>query len=322
MHGSLQDRECRLVIMVSTPHNAGPGKARQLAIGEFLDYLSGVRGVTSNTREAYGRDLDRWFHWLEEQGLEPGRCSMADVLTFVGSERERGLSGRSVARLLSVLRTYYGYLQLERGEEGDPTRDLQSPRVRRSLPSYLTLEEIEQLLAQPDTGTSRGLKDRTVLEVLYAGGLRVSELTGLQLRDLDRRGRLVTCRGKGGKERLVPIGSVAWEWILRYLERGRGVLLGNRQSDRFFVSARGCGLSRQGVWKMVAAHARDAGLGKRVGPHMLRHSFATHLLERGADLHSIQMLLGHSDIATTQIYTHVSRERLRTIYDRYHPRAR
>lgn len=300
----------------------GQDRSRLLAIGEFLDYLSGVRGVATNTREAYGRDLERFFVWLEQQGIVPLDCSMADLLQFVGSERERGLSARSVARLLSVLRTYYAYLQLERGTETDPTRDLESPRVRRPLPSYLTMDEVSVLLEQPDTDTLRGLKDRTMLEVLYAGGLRVSELTALRLMDLDRRGRLITCRGKGGKERLVPLGAAAWKWIQRYLGEGRDALLGQRQSDRLFVSARGRGMSRQGVWKMVATYARIAGLGKRVGPHMLRHSFATHLLERGADLHTVQMLLGHSDIATTQIYTHVSRERLRTVYDRYHPRAR
>ncbi len=294
-----------------------------LAIGEFLDYLSGVRGVSPNTREAYGRDLLRWFTWLDGRGLEAGGCSMTDLLQFVGEERERGLSGRSVARLLSVLRSYYGYLTLERGTENDPTRDMDSPRIRRPLPVYLSFEEVEQLLNQPDTTSPRGLKDRTILEVLYAAGLRVSELTGLRVRDLDHRGRLLTCRGKGGKERLGPVGTSAWKWIRRYLdEGGRGALLGGRQSDRLFVSTRGKGLSRQGVWKMVATQGRKAGLGKRVGPHMLRHSFATHLLERGADLHTVQVLLGHSDIATTQIYTHVSRERLRSVYDRYHPRAR
>lgn len=309
--------------MASLPHNTENHRARLLAVGEFLDYLSGVRGVSSNTREAYGRDLGRWFVWLAEQGLDPRDCSMADLLQFVGQERERGLSGRSVARLLSVLRTYYSYLLLERGAQSDPTRDLDSPRIRRRLPVYLSLEEVEQLLRQPDPTTPRGLKDRTILELFYAAGLRVSELTGLRVRDLDHRGRMITVRGKGGKERLVPVGSAAWKWIRRYLdEGGRGALLGSRHSDNLFVSARGTGLSRQGVWKMVAAQGRKAGLGKRVGPHTLRHSFATHLLERGADLHTVQLLLGHSDIATTQIYTHVSRERLRSVYDRYHPRAR
>jgi integrase/recombinase XerD len=309
--------------MTGNADNAGVDNARQLAIGEFLDYISGVRGVSPNTREAYGRDLGRWFHWLRQRGLNPAGCSMADLLEFVGLERERGISGRSVARLLSVLRTYYGYLQLERGEQSDPTRDFQAPRIRRPLPSYLSVEEVGMLLQQPDTGTARGTKDRAVLEVLYAAGLRVSELTDLRLRDLDRRGRLLTCRGKGGKERLVPVGTTAWEWLQHYLgSTGRGALLGQRNSDRVFVSARGSGLSRQGVWKMVAAYGALAGLGRKVGPHMLRHSYATHLLERGADLHSVQMLLGHSDIATTQIYTHVSRERLRAVYDQFHPRAR
>lgn len=307
--------------MKTTGNSAAAKRARRLAAGEFLDYLSGVRGVSANTREAYGRDLERWLQWLERRGMAPGGGSLADLLEFVGTERERGLSGRSVARLLSVLRSYYGYLQLEQGAEGDPTRDMESPRIRRPLPVYLALDEVEQLLAQPDTGTPRGVKDRAVLETLYAAGLRVSELTGLRPRDLDRRARLLTCRGKGGKERLVPVGAAAWTWIERYREEARPALLKGRAAERFFVSARGKGLTRQAVWKMVAACGARAGLGKRVGPHMLRHSFATHLLERGADLHSVQLLLGHSDISTTQIYTHVSRERLRKVYDRYHPRA-
>lgn len=307
--------------MMTRENSASERHARQLAAGEFLDYLSGVRGVSANTREAYGRDLERWLQWLQQRGIAPGGGSLADVLEFVGTERERGLSGRSVARLLSVLRSYYGYLQLEQGAEGDPTRDLDSPRIRRPLPSYLTMEEVEQLLDQPDTGTPRGVKDRAVLETLYAAGLRVSELTGLRVRDLDRRGRLLTCRGKGGKERLVPVGTAAWAWIERYGDEARPALLKGRRTEQFFVSARGRGLTRQAVWKMVAACGRKAGLGKKVGPHMLRHSFATHLLERGADLHSVQLLLGHSDIATTQIYTHVSGERLRAVYDRFHPRA-
>jgi len=309
-------------MVTQTKSDAGAGSVRRCAVGEFLDYLSGVRGASVNTREAYGRDLERWFLWLERAGLSAENCAMADLLQFVGEERERGLSARSVARLLSVLRSYYGYLQLERGAAGDPTRDMDSPKVRRPLPVYLTVGEVEQLLAVPDTGNPRGLKDRAVLEVLYGGGLRVSELTGLRLRDMDRRSRLVTCRGKGGKERLVPLGGKAWTWLERYLEQGRGSLLGERKSDRLFVSARGGSLTRQAVWKMVAQRAQEAGLGKRVGPHMLRHSFATHLLEGGADLHTVQLLLGHSDIATTQIYTHVSGERLRTVYDRFHPRAR
>lgn len=302
-------------------NSASERHARQLAAGEFLDYLSGVRGVSANTREAYGRDLERWLQWLQQRGIAPGGGSLADLLEFVGAERERGLSGRSVARLLSVLRSYYGYLQLEQGAEGDPTRDLESPRIRRPLPAYLAMDEVEQLLDRPDTATPRGVKDRAVLETLYAGGLRVSELTGLRSRDLDRRARLLTCRGKGGKERLVPVGSAAWAWIERYRDEARPALLKGRRCEHFFVSARGRGLTRQAVWKMVAACGRSAGLGKKVGPHMLRHSFATHLLERGADLHSVQLLLGHSDIATTQIYTHVSRERLRAVYDRFHPRA-
>ncbi len=232
--------------------------AHALAIGEFLDYLSGVRGVSPNTREAYGRDLLRWFTWLDGRGLEAGGCSMTDLLQFVGEERERGLSGRSVARLLSVLRSYYGYLTLERGTENDPTRDMDSPRIRRPLPVYLSFEEVEQLLNQPDTTSPRGLKDRTILEVLYAAGLRVSELVGLHLNSCNLMAGFLRVTGKGNKERLVPFGQTAREEIESYLEHCRPLILKGRRCNYLFVTG------RAGTGKTTFLHSLKKESSKRM----------------------------------------------------------
>jgi integrase/recombinase XerD len=234
-----------------------------------------------------------------------------------------GRSPRSVARAVACYRGFYRYLILDGRLKASPADDLRPPRAWKTLPRFLSVEEVDQLLAQPDVSTPRGLRDRALIELLYATGMRVSELIGLRPSDVNLDASYLTCTGKGEKQRIVPIGDEAAVWVRRYLRDGRAALLGRRSSPRLFVNARGggAGLTRVGFWKILKAYARQARLRTAVSPHLIRHSFATHLLERGADLRAIQMMLGHADLSTTQIYTHVLEQRMRTIYDRFHPRA-
>jgi integrase/recombinase XerD len=233
----------------------------------------------------------------------------------------RGLSPRSVARTVAAVRGFFRFLVLDRRLDHSPADDLRPPRAWPALPKFLSIEDVDALLAQPDVSTPAGLRDRAMIELLYATGLRVSELVGVRLADLHIDEHYLTCIGKGSKERLVPIGEQASDWIARYQSSARRALLKGRSSPRLFLNARGGSLSRVGCWKILKQHGRRAHLPRSLSPHVLRHSFATHLLERGADLRSIQLMLGHSDLSTTQIYTHVLEARLRTVYDRFHPRV-
>jgi len=247
-----------------------------------------------------------------------------DLVDFLASLYHQKLESRTVARHLVTLRNFFRFAQIQELVPEDPTLNLESPKIRRSLPDYLRLEEVEKLLTQPDDKTPIGLRDRAMLEVLYSSGLRVSELIGLRVMDLDRSVGCVRCIGKGDKERIVPIGKKATALVEKYLREARPKLLGKgaaANSQALFLNRRGGALSRVGVWKILSAYGRKAGLRVALTPHMLRHSFATHLLERGADLRSVQLMLGHSDISTTQIYTHVVEERLKQIYKAHHPRA-
>jgi integrase/recombinase XerD len=234
-----------------------------------------------------------------------------------------GRSPRSVARAVACYRGFYRFLVIDARLKASPADDLRPPRAWKSLPRYLSVEEVDRLLAQPDVSIPRGLRDRALIELLYATGMRVSELIGLRPGDVNLDASYLTCTGKGDKQRIVPIGDEAGRWVHRYVRDARGVLLGKRSSPRLFVNARGggLGLTRVGFWKILKGYARRAGLKASISPHTLRHSFATHLLERGADLRAIQMMLGHADLSTTQIYTHVLEQRLRAVYDRFHPRA-
>jgi integrase/recombinase XerD len=228
-----------------------------------------------------------------------------------------------VARAIACYRGFYRFLAIDGRIAADPADQLRSPRSWKTLPRHLSIEEVDRLLEQPDVSTPRGLRDRALIELLYATGLRVSELTALRPADVNLDASYLTCTGKGTKQRVVPMGDEAAAWVRRYLRDARPVLLGTRRSPRLFVNARGGGpgLTRVGFWKILKAYGRSAGVTTALSPHMLRHSFATHLLERGADLRAIQMMLGHADLSTTQIYTHVLQERMRTVYDRFHPRA-
>ena len=246
-----------------------------------------------------------------------------DLERFVRELMAEGRSPRSVAREVACVRGFYRFLVVNGRLPSSPAADLKPPRAWQVLPTYLSVEEVDALIAQPDVATPRGLRDRALIELLYATGLRVSELVGLRPADLNLEASFLTCTGKGDKQRLVPIGDEASRWVTRYLREGRTVLLGRRTSLRVFVNARGGGpgLTRVGFWKILKTYARQAGLKTRLSPHTLRHSFATHLLDRGADLRAIQMMLGHADLSTTQIYTHVLEHRMRAVYDSCHPRA-
>jgi len=245
----------------------------------------------------------------------------ADIAGFIGDLREHGLSARSVARAVHALRGFFRFCLREGKLQADPMENLRAPRAFTALPRYLTPAQVEGLLDAPDVTTPLGLRDRAILEVLYATGLRVSELVSLRPSDLDMEVGILTCFGKGRKERLVPLGAQARRWTARYLEEARPRWAGRRGAAELFLSNRGARLSRMGLWGIVRRHALTAGVASTLTPHVLRHSFATHLLERGADLRALQAMLGHADISTTQIYTHITRERLRRVYDQYHPRA-
>jgi len=290
-------------------------------VRDYLDHLRVERALSPHTLEAYGRDLQR----LEAHAARRRRSVVAlkqgDLAAFIAELRGQGLAPRSVARAVHAIHGLYRFAVREGRLAGDPMENLKAPRAFKALPRYLSAAQVEALLDAPDTASPLGLRDRAMLEVLYATGLRVSELIGLRAADLDMQVGIVTCFGKGGKERLVPLGEVARSWVRRYLTESRPLMAGPGASPVLFLSRTGGRLSRMGVWGIVRRHAVAAGVERTLTPHVLRHSFATHLLEGGADLRAVQVMLGHADISTTQIYTHVTRERLRQVYDRYHPRA-
>ena len=288
----------------------------------FLHYLAVEKGLARNTIEAYSRDLIAYLDFLEKEGI----CSIAEttkltVMAFILAQKKRGLSLRSITRSLVSLRGLYRYLSQEGYLEVNPLEDMELPKLTPALPHVLSVEEVETLLAQPDDSSPRGIRDGAMLELLYATGIRVSELVELPIRGLNMEVGFVTVRGKGGRERIVPIGEVAMERLRIYLGRARPAILKGRESPYLFLNARGRKLTRQGFWKILKAYALQAGITKRITPHTLRHSFATHLLERGADLRFVQAMLGHVDISTTQIYTHVNQEYLRRLHRQFHPRA-
>ena len=278
------------------------------------------RGLSPASVAAYGGDLERFGLFLAKERRTAETASRADLGRYLSTLRARGLSARSASRALSALRAFYGYAAAHLGFREDPTADLESPRLGLSLPKALGEGEVERLLAAPDASTPHGLRDRAMLELLYASGLRVSELVGLPRDAVDLASGILRVTGKGGKERLVPFGASAARWIARYLADARPAL-DTRRSPVLFLSSRGAAMTRQRFWQLLEGYGRAAGIRSRLTPHGLRHSFATHLLEHGADLRALQMMLGHADISTTQVYTHVSRSTLRRVYDQFHPRA-
>ncbi|MEW5900988.1 MAG: site-specific tyrosine recombinase XerD [Acidobacteriota bacterium] len=292
----------------------------EAALRLFLDYLSVEKGLSANTILSYGRDLNKFLLFLTKERMEWTRASEETLTRFIHHQSQAGLQARSLARLISALKSFYRFLLLDGLVKKDPATNLSSPKTWLNLPKFLTVDEADRLIRQPDERELYGLRDRAMLEVLYATGLRVSELIQLKPGDLNLEDGYVICRGKGGKERVVPLGRTAADLTRRYQEDIRPQLL-KGASEALFLSRLGEPFTRQGVWKLLRGYALKAGLEAKISPHVLRHSFATHMLERGADLRSVQLMLGHSQITTTQIYTHVSRDRLRQVYEKYHPRA-
>jgi integrase/recombinase XerD len=290
-------------------------------IRTYLNYLRVEKGLSQNTIRAYQRDIDKFAIFVRERKLTVSTVSRGDVVDFLGTLYRKGLDSRSVARHLVTIRGFFRFLLMEETISKDPAGDIESPKFRQSLPDFLSLEEVDKLLRQPDVSAVVGLRDKTMIELMYSTGLRVSELCGLRLADIQIDAGCIRCIGKGNKERIVPVGRQALAGVQDYMRKSRPDLLGSHSSPYLFLHTRGSKLSREAFWKMLSEYGRKAGLRKSLSPHMLRHSFATHLLDRGADLRSVQMMLGHSDISTTQIYTHVVEERLKQVYKAHHPRA-
>ena len=291
-------------------------------IERYLDAVWIEKGLSENTLASYRRDLQQFQSWLsKETGEDLTQATRASLQAYLGARLALGMSARSSARFLSCARGFFRYLLRERVIEADPTLDIDSPRLGRPLPKSLSEEEVERLLQAPDLDSALEFRDRTMLELLYACGLRVSELTSLTLSQLSVNQGVLRVFGKGSKERLVPMGEEALVWLTRYLAGPRAELLGGAPSDVVFPSKRGSQMTRQTFWYRIKLYARRAGIVRDLSPHTLRHAFATHLLNHGADLRVVQMLLGHSDLSTTQIYTHVAQQRLQTLHAQHHPRG-
>jgi integrase/recombinase XerD len=294
----------------------------EAALDLFLVHVRVEKGLAANTVEGYGHDLRRYLDQLAAAGVTDwSRVRRRDIQDHLAALLERGLSSRSQARALSAIRTFHKLLAAEKLTPSDPSDEIDSPRPERKLPQPLSPAECADLLAAPDARTAAGRRDRAMLELLYATGLRVSELVGLTLNDVDLETRVLKARGKGNKERLVPVGAPAAEAIRAYLGGARQQLLKGRRSPDLFVTPRGGRMTRHGFARLLDRHGRAARIGRTISPHKLRHAFATHLLAGGADLRAVQAMLGHADVATTQIYTHVDTTQARRLYDRFHPRA-
>ncbi len=291
-------------------------------LDSYLSYLSIEKGLSIHTLDAYARDIRALFDYLDTSGNhDPLEVRAEQIRLFLIAQHQQGKSSRSLARLVSSIRGFYRFLLREGALLNDPTASIESPKRKMSLPKDMTLDEVDALLAQPDPTSPLGIRDQALLDLMYATGLRVSELVNLNVNDVHLEVGYLAAYGKGSKERLVPIGEVAIERLKTYLTEVRPKLAQGNKVPYLFLNRSGKKLSRQGLWKLIRRYALQAGIRSHITPHSLRHSFATHLLERGADLRSVQLLLGHSSISTTQIYTHINKERLKLIYDRHHPRA-
>jgi integrase/recombinase XerD len=290
-------------------------------IRSYLNYMRVEKGLSENTIQAYRRDLEKFAIFVQERKLSASGVTRSDVVDFLATLYRRGLDSRSVARHLVAIRNFFRFLLTEETILKDPSEDIESPKFRKSLPDFLSVEEVDRLLRQPDTTTTIGLRDRAMIELMYSTGLRVSELCSLRISDVQMDAGCLSCIGKGNKERVVPVGRQALAGVQEYLRKSRPQLLGSLTSPFLVLNRKGGKMDRITFWKALGEYGRKAGLRKNLTPHMLRHSFATHLLDRGADLRSVQMMLGHSDISTTQIYTHVVEERLKQVYKAHHPRA-
>lgn len=289
-------------------------------VQDFVHHLRVERGLAANTCEAYERDLTHFCDYAQHEGIDPVNASVDDLVAYLSFCRSDGLHLSTVARRMAALRCFFGFLLAEGFIDADPSSLLDSVKLPSYLPHVLSMEQVDRLLQTPKTDSPKGLRDKAMLEVLYASGLRVSELLGLNVGDIDELG-FVRCIGKGGRERIVPLGQAALDSVDAYERSGRGKLSRSIKERALFLNTRGRRLTRQGFWKLLRAYGQACGIEEPITPHMLRHSFATHLLENGADLRSIQEMLGHVDISTTQIYTHLTRGQLRAVYREAHPRA-
>jgi integrase/recombinase XerD len=287
----------------------------------FLNYLSVERGLSQNTMVSYREDLNHYLDYLSRRHIDSlSRTGKNDIVNFMLDQKDRGLSANSIARRLAAIRVFYRFLVRERILKEDSTSLIDSPKLGKKIPETLSLNEVDALLAQPNIRTTQGLRDKAVLEAMYATGMRVSETVNLKLDNVNLEVGFLRCIGKGNKERVIPLGRKAVGSLRRYLEAARPKLLGKKVSDYLFLSRFGKKISRQSIWKIIKKYARDARIKKPLRPHTLRHSFATHLLERGADLRAVQEMLGHANISTTQLYTHINKDRLKSIHKMFHPR--
>jgi integrase/recombinase XerD len=290
-------------------------------IDSFLNYLSVERGLAKNTIDSYQRDLTGYINFLESSGFNAlSKIQRSDITNFMVSQKNRGLSVNSVARALAAIKSFHRFLVRERVLKADPTSLVDSPRLWKKIPETLSLNEVVALLRQPNVRDKQGMRDKALLETLYATGMRISEAADLKVSNVNLEVGFARCIGKGNKERVVPLGKKAIEGLRKYLDVSRPKFLGSNESDFVFLSRLGKKISRQSLWKIIKRYAREARIKKPIWPHTLRHSFATHLLERGADLRAVQEMLGHANISTTQIYTHINKDRLKTIHRKFHPR--
>jgi integrase/recombinase XerD len=293
----------------------------QKYIDQFIDFMEVERGVSLNTILSYRRDIQKFMGYVKRIKKDIASVSREDVTGFMMHLKKKGLSGGTIARNLASLKTFWKFLVMERIVPENITAVIETPKTWKTIPEVLNRQEVERLLNAPRTRSTRGIRDRAILELMYATGLRVSEVNGLKKTNVNLAAGFVKCSGKGGKERVVPLGSVARGAIEKYLENARQKLSAKTKDEHLFLSKLGRSLSRQSIWKMIQKYAKVAGIKKHITPHTLRHSFATHLLEGGADLRGVQEMLGHADISTTQIYTHISKDKLKKVHDKYHPRA-
>lgn len=295
--------------------------ALEADVRTFLSYLRVEKGLSDNTIQSYRRDMLKFVEFLDKKSIDTAKIRRTDVVEFMASLYKRRLDSRSVARHLVTIRHFFRFALLEGFVKEDPAATIESPKFRQSLPYFLSVDEVERLLSQPDTSSPIGLRDKAIIELMYSTGIRVSELTGIRVGDLQMDAGCLRCIGKGNKERLVPVGKKALAAVESYMKKSRPELLKDGASSQLFLNQRGRPMDRITIWKIMGQYGRKAQLRMPLKPHTLRHSFATHLLDRGADLRSVQMMLGHSDISTTQIYTHVVEERLKQVYKAHHPRA-
>lgn len=288
----------------------------------FLEYLSVERGLAKNTIDAYNRDLKSYIFYLRTKNIiNIDYTNRTTIVSYLLLMQKKGKASSSISRACAAIKSFYQFLFREHIIDEDPTVNLDAPKLEHRLPKVLTVEEVERLLCQPDMTNPLGMRDRSMLELLYATGMRVSELISISVEDVNLEMGFLRCLGKGSKERIVPVGSIAIEYLEHYILNARKEILNDKESQTLFLNRQGNTMTRQGFWKIIKKYSKKAGINKKITPHTLRHSFATHLLENGADLRAVQEMLGHADISTTQIYTHITRSKIKEVYDKTHPRA-